>query len=123
MADITKKEDVKAMVDKAKQIGKISVVVNSAGVAPQNKNNENAIINVNAIGSYLIGENFYKEMKSGGCIVNISSITAYLIPKLLTPKRRYKLIMKNMEKGRKKTNTIIKIIWKKICSKFSLCNI
>jgi NAD(P)-dependent dehydrogenase (short-subunit alcohol dehydrogenase family) len=113
VADVTKIEDVKALVKKAKQIGEIAVVVNCAGVAPQNKNNENVVINVNAIGTYLIGENFYKEMKSGGCIVNISSITAYLIPKLLTPKGKYKLLMKDMEKGRKKLIRLSRLFGKK----------
>ncbi len=110
--DVSNEDDIKNLLKYAKSLGEICVLVNAAGVAPPKIKNEEKIIKINAIGTLLINELFYKEMENYGCIVNIGSVCAYEIPKFLRPKRIFSKY-KNRERLFNKMVRLSRIFGKK----------
>ncbi len=111
--DISDKTAVAGLLEQAKSVGEIWAVVNAAGVAPPRVKSEKAIIDVNAIGTFYISEAFHKAMEKGACIVNIASICAYEIPRILRPKHIYRLIEANPEKCEKRMVNLSRIFGKR----------
>lgn len=111
--DVSKKSEVDDLVKYSRSLGEIWAVVNAAGVAPPRVKSEKTIIDVNAMGVYNVSEAFYKEMKSGGVIVNIASICAYEIPRLLRPKHVYRLVESKPEKCERKMLQLSRIFGRK----------
>lgn len=111
--DVSKKSEVDDLVKYSRSLGEIWAIVNAAGVAPPRIKSEKAIIDVNAIGTFNISEAFYKKMKNGGAIINIASICAYEIPRLLRPKHVYRLVESNLEKCEKKMLQLSRIFGRK----------
>lgn len=111
--DVSKENEVEELLKYARSLGEIRAIVNAAGVAPPKVKNEKNIIDINAMGVFNMCDIFYKEMKKGGCIINIASICSYEIPRLLRPKHVYKLIESNPKKCRKKMIKLSKIFGKK----------
>ncbi len=56
-----------------------------------------SIMETNAIGTININDAFYPFMEQGSCIVDVASMAAYLAPKLIIPKRVYRLCRKDKE--------------------------
>lgn len=79
--DVTKPDDCTALIALAiERFGRVDILVNNAGVGtavpatsetPEQFRN---VIDVNLMGSYWMAQAFAREAKSGGVIVNISSI-------------------------------------------------
>ena len=79
--DVTKPDDCSALIALAiERFGRVDILVNNAGVGtavpatsetPEQFRN---VIDVNLMGSYWMAQAFAREAKSGGAIVNISSI-------------------------------------------------
>lgn len=57
---------------------------------------------VNALGTINVNEAFYEVMDEGSCLIDISSMSAYLTPEIVMPKRRYKYSRINKDKFMKK---------------------
>jgi len=86
--DITKKEDIKNLVAKAKEtFGKINILVNNAGIQLDKQRLENltetewdTTFNINVKGSVFLSQAVAEVMKpqGGGKIINISSVNAYI---------------------------------------------
>ncbi len=111
--DVSKKDDVDNLLKYAKSLGEIWAVVNAAGVAPPRVKDEKSVIDVNAMGVFYMTEAFHNEMKKGGAIINIASICAYEIPRLLRPKRIYRLVESKSEKCERKMVRLSRIFGKK----------
>ncbi len=111
--DVSDKVSVRNALKYAKTLGEIFVLVNAAGVAPPKVKDETKIIEINAIGTLLTNEIFHKEMSKNGCIINIGSVCAYEIPRILRPKRIFNLFEKNKEKCFKKIVKLSRILGKK----------
>lgn len=56
----------------------------------------------NALGTININDAFYPVMEKGGCIIDTSSMSAYLTPQFIMPKRHYHLCRLDKEKFMKK---------------------
>lgn len=83
--DVSKKEDVDAMVAKAvSEFGSLNIMVNNAGIFPfvpfmdMSEENWDQVIDVNLKSIFLTSQAAAKVMPEGGKIVNISSIAAYV---------------------------------------------
>ena len=109
--DVSKKEDVKRLVDFSVSFGEIAAVIHSAGVSPHMGDAE-TILRINSLGTHYINQEFKKVM-NGGIIINVSSMSAYLLPNMLLPIKKYPLIFKNEELFIRKCTKKAKILGKK----------
>jgi NAD(P)-dependent dehydrogenase (short-subunit alcohol dehydrogenase family) len=96
--DTSNREDVKALVNFATELGEVKNVINSAGVSPAMKGTPEGILRINALGTVYINQEFSKVMKPGSVIVDVSSNSAYILPSFIIPKKAYPLAETNEEK-------------------------
>ncbi len=90
VCDVTDRESIKLLVDKARGLGSISCVVHTAGLSPQMAEPE-VILKVNALGTVNIAEAFYDVAEEGFALVNVASMAAHMFPGLMAPKKAYRL--------------------------------
>ena len=95
--DTSNRESVKALAAYAVSLGKVTTVINSAGLSPAMADPE-TIVRVNALGTVYMNEEFSKIMKKGGVIVDVASNSAYVLPKFLINKKVYALADQDEEK-------------------------
>lgn len=88
--DVSKREDVVKLAEYAESLGEIKNVINAAGLSPAMADQEK-ILRVNALGTVYVNEEFSKRMKPGSVIIDISSNSAYILPKFLISEKTYKL--------------------------------
>lgn len=99
--DTSNRESVRALAAYAVSLGKVTTVINSAGLSPAMADPE-TIVRVNALGTVYMNEEFSKIMKKGGVIVDVASNSAYVLPKFLINKKLYALADHDEEKFVKK---------------------
>ena len=87
--DISDRSSVDKLASYARTVGTISSVIHAAGMSP-NMGEAIKIMEANALGTINMNEAFYKVMEEGSCIIDVSSMSAYLTPKLIMPERSYK---------------------------------
>lgn len=90
-ADISDRESVKQLADYVKQQGHLKVVIHSAGVSPHMAE-AGTIFTINALGTIYINEEL-AEIMDGGCILNVASMAAYLLPEAHVPYPVYQLAL------------------------------
>lgn len=88
--DTSDRESVKKLAEYAASLGEIKNVINSAGLSPAMTDGEK-LLRVNALGTVYVNEEFSKRMKPGSVIVDISSNSAYVLPKFLISEKVYAL--------------------------------
>lgn len=88
--DTSNRESVKALADYASSLGEIRNVINSAGVSPNMAEGEK-VLRINALGTVYINQEFSGLMKAGSVILDISSNSAYALPKFLISSKIYSL--------------------------------
>lgn len=88
--DISDQDSVQSLANHAQELGAIQAVVHAAGMSPHMAKGE-AIFTVNAMGTIYMNEVFAKVMQPGGCILNVSSMSAYMVPSDKIPMEVYKL--------------------------------
>lgn len=99
--DISNRESTKQLADFAASKGEVKAVIHAAGLSPH-MGDAYKIMEGNALGTVNVNDAFYPVMKEGGCIIDTSSMSAYLTPKFLMPSRSYPLSRSNREKFMKK---------------------
>lgn len=95
--DVSKKESVIELVKFASELGNIEAVIHAAGVSPHMGDAE-SIIRINALGTYYVDTEFAKVMKEGTVILNVSSMSAYMLPNMILPTKKYNLVFTDEEK-------------------------
>jgi len=88
--DISSRDSVQNLVSHAESLGKTRAIIHAAGMSPHMGNGE-IIFNVNAMGTIYMNEEFAKVMPSGSCILNVSSMSAYMLPQDKVPAEVYQL--------------------------------
>ncbi|MBS7528326.1 SDR family oxidoreductase [Fusibacter paucivorans] len=88
--DVSKREDVVALAHRAMAIGDVEVVIHAAGMSPTMADAQK-IMAVNALGTIHVNEIFYDVMSEGGCLIDVSSMSAYFMPKAILPMKAFKL--------------------------------
>ena len=105
--DTSDRNSVKALAEYANTLGEIKNVVNAAGMSP-NMAKPEVLLRVNALGTVYVNQEFSKYMNSGSVILDISSNSAYVLPKFLISKKTYRLAETNekafLEKLLKRSN-------------------
>lgn len=79
--DLSSRESIQNMIEKAKSFGEISMLVNAAGVSPSQAPIE-AILRVDLYGTAVLLEEVGKVIKKGGVGVTISSQSGWRMPAL-----------------------------------------
>ena len=79
--DLSSRESILQMIEKAKEYGEISMLVNGAGVSPSQAPIE-AILKVDLYGTAVLLEEVGKVIKKGGVGVTISSQSGWRMPQL-----------------------------------------
>ena len=88
--DTSDRNSVKALAEYANTLGEIKNVVNAAGMSPNMAKPED-LLRVNALGTVYVNQEFSKYMKKGSVILDISSNSAYVLPKFLISQKIYHL--------------------------------
>jgi len=105
--DVADYESVKKLAIHAMTKGEVRAVIHAAGMSPH-MGNAKQIMEANALGTIHINNAFYNVMKEGGCIIDVSTMSAYLTPKIVMPVGLYKYSVKDpalfMKKIMKRVN-------------------
>ena len=99
--DVSVRSSVKKLAEHAAELGEIQAVIHAAGMSPHMGNAE-TIMQVNAMGTININEEFYRVMREGSCILDVSSMSAYMAPDMVLPKGAYKYAVENKDTFYKK---------------------
>ena len=96
VVDVTERNQVTAFAQKAAGMGIVQAVTHLAGLtalfAPPAE-----ILKVNALGTMIVNEEFYKVMGAGSCIMDICSAAAYMLPTDRIPLDVFELSRTNKE--------------------------
>ena len=95
------RESCFALANHAAECGEVKAVLHIAGLSPHMGDAEK-ILRGNALGTVNINDAFYEGMAPGGCVIDTSSMSAYLAPQFVMPKGAYKLARTDREKFIKK---------------------
>lgn len=101
VCDVSDRTGVFGLAHYAATLGDVKAVVHAAGLSPHMGEAKN-IMRGNAIGTININDAFYEVMAPGGCLIDTSSMSAYLAPQWLMPKGIYHLCRKDPERFFKK---------------------
>lgn len=99
--DVSDRESCFALAKHAAECGEVKAVLHIAGLSPHMGDAEK-ILRGNALGTVNINDAFYEVMAPGGCVIDTSSMSAYLAPQFVMPKGAYKLARTDREKFIKK---------------------
>ena len=95
--DVSDRESCFALAKHAAECGEVKALLHIAGLSPHMGDAEK-ILRGNALGTVNINDSFYEVMAPGGCVIDTSSMSAYLAPQLVMPQGAYKLARTDREK-------------------------
>ncbi len=92
--DVSNKASVDKLAAYAASRGNVKTVIHSAGVSGHMANAEK-IFSINAVGTIYVDEAFSAIMSEGSCILNVSSMAAYMLQSDQIPIQIYKLSLQD----------------------------
>ena len=92
VCDITDPKSVAELVETSTALGAVTSVIHTAGVSPS-MGAADLIMRVNAMGTVHINENFHRIAPAGFAIVNVASMAAHMLPRIVLPTRQFKYAM------------------------------
>lgn len=95
-SDVSDKNSVEALARYASTQGTIKTVIHAAGISPHMGDGEKIFV-INAAGTINMTEVFAPIMGQGGCILNVSSMSAYMLPSNQIPTPVYELALKSAD--------------------------
>lgn len=113
--DVSQRNSVNKLAIHAAKLGKVTSVIHAAGMSPH-MGDARSIMAANALGTIYMNEAFYKVMDSGSCILDVSSMSGYLVPKFIMPTAKYHLSFKDDELFMKKMMARVNMFPKKLRS-------
>ena len=87
--DVSDRESCFALAKHAAECGEVKALLHIAGLSPHMGDAEK-ILRGNALGTVNINDAFYEVMAPGGCVIDTSSMSAYLAPQFIMPQGAYK---------------------------------
>ncbi len=94
--DAGDRESVVKLAEYAASQGEIKTVIHAAGVSPHMTDAEK-IFKINAVGTINVDEVFAEKMGAGSVILNVSSMSAYMLPADKIPTQIYKLALSSVD--------------------------
>lgn len=113
--DISDRNSVNKLAAHANETGRIMAVIHAAGMSPH-MGDARTIMEVNALGTININEAFFKVMGEGSCLIDVSSMSGYMVPTLVMPKRKYRYSRVNNEQFLTKMMARVNLFPKKLRS-------
>ncbi|WOO36736.1 SDR family oxidoreductase [Anaerocolumna sp. AGMB13020] len=113
VCDVADIHSVEKLACHAKGKGEVTAVIHAAGMSPH-MGEAKQIMEVNALGTININNAFHKVMKQGACLIDVSSMSAYLTPKIIMPVGLYKYSVKNPVLFMKKIMKWVNLFPKKV---------
>lgn len=110
--DISDWNSVRNLAHFAQWMGRVEIVLHIAGMSPHMGDAEK-IMRGNALGTVYIHDAFYPILAERGCLVDTSSMSAYLTPAFIMPKRAFPLASTDREIFLKKMMARVNLIPKK----------
>lgn len=104
--DASDRESMEKLAVYASSLGNVKTVIHAAGVSPHMADGAK-IFEINALGTIYIDEAFAKVMKEGSCILNVSSMAAYMLPADKAPTDIYKLCLNDINAFHQTMNQLI----------------
>ena len=118
--DIANRTEVDNLAKFAKKMGKISAVINAAGMSPH-MGEARSIMEANALGIINVHEAFFDVMEEDSCIVDVSSMSAHITPQIVMPVRSYKYCRIDRDIFMKKMMARVNLFPKKLRSDLAYC--
>ncbi len=87
--DVSDRSSVRALAEHAASLGTVDAVIHAAGVSPH-MGSAKLIMEINAIGTIYVNEEFAKVMPKNSCIVDVSSMAGHMMPTLTVLQLIYK---------------------------------
>lgn len=87
--DVADYQSVERLARYASEKGTVAAVIHAAGMSPH-MGDARSIMETNALGTIYINNAFFRVMGEGSCVIDVSSMSAYLTPKLVMPVGLYK---------------------------------
>jgi len=104
--DVSNRDSVKELVSHVQALGEVRVVIHAAGMSPHMGSGE-VIFMVNALGTIYMNEEFAQIMPKDSCILNVSSMSAYMMPQEQIPRPLYKLSLQAPESFKEQMLSVI----------------
>ncbi|HHV08729.1 MAG TPA: SDR family oxidoreductase [Clostridiales bacterium] len=113
--DISDYNSTKLLAKTARERGEVKIVIHAAGLSPQ-MGDAHKIMEANALGTINVNDAFYEVMREGGCIIDTSSMSAYMTPQFIMPRHGYKYSRTDRNKFMKKMMNRVNLFPKKVRS-------
>ncbi|MGO9383984.1 MAG: SDR family NAD(P)-dependent oxidoreductase [Mycobacterium sp.] len=84
LCDITDRQSVSQLVERAQQLGTVTSVVHAAGISPS-MGSADMILRINAVGTVLVNSAFYDIARPGMALVNVASVAGHQLPAVVAP--------------------------------------
>ncbi len=97
VCDTSKRDQVRHLAEYASFKGTVKNVIHAAGVSPTMADPEQ-ILRINALGTVYVNQEFNSVMESDSVILDVSSSSAYVLPKFLIHEKNYALAETDEEK-------------------------
>ncbi|WP_082973265.1 SDR family oxidoreductase [Mycobacterium sp. E2327] len=94
--DVTDRGAVDALLDTATKLGTLTSVIHAAGVSPS-MGAADYVMRTNAVGTVNVNEAFYQIAGEGAVIVNVASMSAYMLPGEIVPAHQFPLALDDPE--------------------------
>lgn len=107
--DTSSRLSVKELALFANNNGKVTNVINAAGISP-NMGTPESILRINALGTVYVNQEFSRVMEKGSVIVDVASNSAYVLPSFLGSARTYRKAEKNEKKFLSKILKLCRIV-------------
>lgn len=92
--DVTDRDAVTRLFETASGLGTLASVIHTAGVSPSMGDAE-FVMRTNAFGTVVVDEAFYDAAGHGAVIVNVASMSAYLLPDKIIPTGQFPLALRD----------------------------
>jgi len=95
--DVADRDSAFLLAERARLRGRVASVIHAAGLSPH-MGDAKTIMEANALGTINVNDAFFGVLKEGASLVDVSSMSAYLIPELIIQKGAYGLSRTNRER-------------------------
>jgi NAD(P)-dependent dehydrogenase (short-subunit alcohol dehydrogenase family) len=99
--DVADRDSTFRLAGHAKARGRVAAVIHAAGLSPHMAD-ARTVMAANALGTVNVNDAFFGVLNEGACIVDVSSMSAYMIPGLVIPKGAYGLSRTDRDRFMKK---------------------
>ena len=90
VGDVSDRDSMRSLARFAADRGRVTAVIHAAGMSPS-MGDPRTILAVNALGTVHVNDAFFDVMDGTGCVIDTSSMLAYLAPGIVMPTSAYSL--------------------------------